>query len=306
MPEIAPVLLHSFVVMAEELSFSRAASRLYVAQPALSQRISRLEELTGLRLFERTTRKVELTRQGEALLPEAQNYLEADRLLQYRVSALAKGKTEHLRIGYTPSTGYEITPHLAARFTHEHPWIEVEAKESWYAELVLGLRQGTIDVGLTRSRPDSPDLDAELVREERLVLMMDETHPLSSRSGVTLDELKNELFMFFPEQLESGYYEALVELCRTAGFEPKTVDNPLPGVRSFDMLKQAGAVALRPASTRLMHPRGIAFIDIEDPSAFIPCYTIWSQVRKSNADAIARWRTNARSVSEHHGWLPQN
>lgn len=303
MPEISPVLLQSFVVMAEELSFSRAANRLYVAQPALSQRISRLEELTGLKLFERTTRKVELTRQGAALLHEAQYFLEADRLFQDRLSALLKGKTEHLRIGYTPSTGYEITPRLSARFSHEYPSVEVQAKESWSGELLAEIRQGTIEVGVTRSLPDHPDIASELIRRERLVVVMDEANPLAGRSSIRLGELADALFMFFPEQLAHEYHQSLVQLCRDAGFEPRTIDNPLPGVRSFDMLKELGAVALRPASTRLMHPRGIAFVDVEDEAAVVLSYTIWAAAKKSNTEVIQQWLANARSVAEHHSWL---
>lgn len=288
-------LVQSFLAVAEELSFARAAERLYVAQPALSQRILRFEELLNMRLFTRTTRSVELTVQGRAVYDAAVPLLVASRDFDTSIGAIQRGKSQQLKVAYTASTGFDTVPRLVTRFLHIHPEVDVVAREMWSSEMIPAIEHGFFDVGVGRSAEAGSRLETEVICSERMVAVMESTHPLATRSSIRLAELKNEKFMFFPPEYAPGYFASLVGLCRGAGFQPKVIDNPLPGVRTFSTLCQNGAIALRPASARLMKPEGISFVEIEDETAVAPVVLIWKPGAEDNP-AIQHWIDNAHRI----------
>jgi len=212
--------LSSFVAVAEEGSFTRAARRLYVSQPALSQRIRKLEDELGARLFERRGRDVELTEAGRALLEGAYGM---ERAIEAAREAAGVG-TGRLRVGFVEYANHAVLPEVLGAFRRLRPDAELEYREGSTAEQVGALREGEIDVGFV-GLPLEDSSGLLLQRVARVVLMaaLPEGHRLATRRAVSLADLAGERFLLFPREFNPGYYDLLVGRCREAGFDPEVV-----------------------------------------------------------------------------------
>jgi DNA-binding transcriptional LysR family regulator len=193
--------LRKFVVVAEELSFTRAARRLHVVQSGVSSAIQGLERELGAVLFDRDRHRVALTDAGQALLPEARATLAAAQAAQDAVAQARAGLRGTLTVGTLTSTGTVDLPELLGRFHDTHPRVAVHLRQSaaGSAGLARQVIAGELDlalVGLPGQPP--PGLRLQPLSEEVLVLLCGTRHPLADRSAVRLDELANETFVDFP------------------------------------------------------------------------------------------------------------
>jgi DNA-binding transcriptional LysR family regulator len=190
--------LRSFVVLADELHFARAAEKLHVSQPALSQTIKQLERATGLLLLRRTTRLVELTPAGEMFRADAVALLERfDELLE-RAHAIATGRRGKLRVGYTIGAAVDIVPHLLREHAAAFPELEVELTEFDFAQPEAGLDDGRSDVAIVRPpiAVDGAELFT-LVTEPRVACVY-EGHPLAAHDEVSIAEVIREPIIAAP------------------------------------------------------------------------------------------------------------
>lgn len=278
-------LLRSFQVLAEELHFARAAERLYIEQPALSQRIKRLERLVHAELFVRDTRNVRLTPAGSTFLADVSEVLDRLDAGILRAREVEAGSRGTVRLAYTLSVGYEALPMLLDALHERLPDLSFEALEMWEKDVVDRVKRRTADIGLVRFDPDDRELVSVLVRREPLVLAVPQGHHLADRGSVHLGELSAERFVLTPSALAPGYQGLLNKVFAAAGFTPEAVANPLPGSRVMADLQRNGAVALLPASARQVHPEGLAaFVPIEDDFARLPLRL----VHRESADASVR------------------
>jgi DNA-binding transcriptional LysR family regulator len=181
--------LRYFVALAEELHFTKAASRLFVAQQSLSSQIRQLEERVGVQLLRRTTRQVELTRAGEAFLVEARTALEAiDRAFAAAQSA-QRSEAGTLSLGFMVSAALELTAPILAEFSRRFPHVNVDLHEYDYSDPTVGLLKDIVDVGFVRPPVEGVELRyAELFSEPR-VLVVGAAHPLAERESVTVAEV---------------------------------------------------------------------------------------------------------------------
>src|SRR5208282_909817 len=191
--------LRYFVAVAEELHFSRAAERLHMAQPPLSQQIRQLEDELGVQLFERTRRRVQLTDAGRVVLEEARRALvQADRVVAAAHRA-AEGAAGFLRVGFSSSAPYTTLPAILRAFRAQFPGVALNLYERSTEEQIELLAAGTIDVALVR-RPveNAPEsLVIKTILREHLVLAMPHDHRLRSRRSVPVRALANEPFILF-------------------------------------------------------------------------------------------------------------
>lgn len=298
---IDTALLRSFVVLADELHFARAAERLYIEQPALSQRIRRLERRVGAELFVRDTRNVRLTPAGAEFLSDVTEVLRRLDEAVSRARAIGSGSSGTLRLAYTLSVGYETLPILLSDVDDELPDLAVEALEMWEKDLLAAVSQRTSDVGLVRYDPDEPEIVSTLVRSEPLVVAVPHGHHLADRTGVRLAELADERFVITPSNLAPGYQRLIEQVFARAGFTPKAVANPVPGSRVMSVLKRNAAVALLPASAQLVHPVGVAaFVPIEEEFAALP---VWLIHRRDAGSAVRAFVAHVRRIAGDRGWL---
>ncbi|MBK1783632.1 LysR substrate-binding domain-containing protein [Prauserella cavernicola] len=298
--DVDVAVLRSFVVLADELHFARAAARLHIEQPALSQRIKRLERRMGVQLFVRDSRNVRLTPAGQEFAVEVGDVLRRLDAAVGRAVRTADGTSGTIRLAYTLSVGYETLPVLLGQVERTLPDVTVEAVELWESDVLSGVLRRDWDCGLVRYHPDHPDVTSLLLRHESLVVAMPETHPLAGRTEAKLVELRDERFVTTPVSLAPGYQALLDDVFDAAGFEPNTVRNTVPGNRIMALQRQKNAVALLPASAGLTHPSGIAFVPVVDEFAHLPVRLVH---RLDARPSVVLFAETLQRAAREQGWL---
>jgi len=215
--------LRYFVAVAEELHFGRAAQRLHISQPPLSQQIRRLEHDLGGSLFHRTNRRVQLTDAGRAFLVEARSTLAQAERAREVVNRTARGEIGQLIIGYMASAELNVFPRLLPAFRRRHPGIEVVFQLAGESEQLQMLRDGQIHAGFLRLPASDHVLRVKPIFREPLVAVLPARHPLARRRSVSLAALRDERFLFFPRRFAPAYYDALMAIFRGARVKPKVV-----------------------------------------------------------------------------------
>lgn len=252
--------LRYFVAVAEELHFRRAAARLHISQPPLSQQIRQLEEEMGCRLLARTRRRVELTAAGEAFLHDARTILgELDGAVS-TARAIDAGQTGRLRINFVGSALLSIIPGVVQRFRAARPGIELELRERSTATQLSAVSAGVVDVGLVRPPIDEdPGLRAETVMRERTVVVMPVNHPLAAMRRVPLRRLAAEPFVLFPRAQAPGFHDLLINSVAATGAAPQ-VAQYAPEMLTIIGLVAAGiGLSLVPASLGRLGLEGVTY-----------------------------------------------
>ena len=266
MPELRH--LRYFVAVAEELNFSRAATRLHMAQPPLSVAIRQLEEELGTELFVRTTREVRLTEAGRLFLDGARRTLaEADRAVGAAQRAGA-GELGQVRVAFGWSARFETVPAIGRAFRARHPDVEMLAQEMWNVSMLPAQHAGTVDVAVTICPELAPDLSDEVLRTEPLVALLTADHALADAGSISLESLGDAEFVLFPRAIAPRLYDAMVGVCRRAGFEPKLRKEALHTIWTIGAAAEVPLVSLAPGSVTSALPEGIVAVPLGEPTEF--------------------------------------
>jgi DNA-binding transcriptional LysR family regulator len=288
--------LRYFVAVAEELNFSRAATRLHMAQPPLSVAIRQLERELGAELFVRTSREVRLTEAGRALLDGARRTLaEADRAVEAAKRA-GTGELGRLRVAFSWSARFETLPALGRAFRAGHPDVELLSQEMWNAQMIPALRSGTIDVAVSLVPELAAEVASEMIRQEHAVALLGADHPLGTENSVALGSLADMTFVLFPRELAPRLHDALVGICRRAGFEPTIASESFHTGWDLNLLGTAPQVALVPASVANELPDGTRAVPLSEPSDLLETRLVWRSDDPS--PALEAFRASARTVYE--------
>ena len=212
--------LAAFVAVADELHFGRAAERLHVVQPAVSQLVRRLERELGVVLFERSSHHVALTAAGAELLTAARGALAASEELATSAAALARGEQGQLRIGTSDGISQNLNL-LLARFAEQRPNARVRLEALHTPAKLKALRAGELDVAFVRAPLDLAGLRCVQLWSEPLVAVLPERHPLAAAPEIALSELSALPLMLGPRHANPGIHDELLELCHGAGLEPQ-------------------------------------------------------------------------------------
>lgn len=266
--------LRYFIAVAEELSFTRAAMRLHLSQPPLSQQIQALERDLGVRLLERTKRHVALTEPGKIFLEQARQILAKADELRSQVTAAAAGYSGQLRLAYTASVSFHpALPQTLLRYRQVAPNVRLQLSEMYTAPQFAALLAGHIDIGFVRDEPahaqDASQLRLSVIDREPLLLALPTGHALANRSGISLAEVAGDAFVSQPRELASTLYDRLVKLAGKAGFQPK-IGQHAQQINGLLALVAAGlGLALVPASMRAVRLAGVSYLPLEDPDAYM-------------------------------------
>ena len=218
-----PRQLAAFLAVAEAHHFGRAAERLGVAQPAVSQAIRRLEADLGVELFVRTTRSVALTEAGRRLLADGTAALLAVEEAFANAAHAGHGVLGTLRLGCTPAARHGIRPAIVAALRERHPGIAVDASEATTGNLCRELLGHRLDAAVGFCSEPVPGLRRRVLLRERMWVLMRASHPLANASELSLGELRDCRFVLPGEGLNPGYNRRVRALCRKHGFEPRSV-----------------------------------------------------------------------------------
>jgi DNA-binding transcriptional LysR family regulator len=262
-----PRLLRPFVVLAEELHFGRAAERLHVTQPTLSQQVKRLERQLGVELFARTRVRVELTEAGEAILDHARAAVDAAADAEIVAAELAGAERGRLRIGISPGT-HELAQRLLAELREKRPGLALDAKQDNSGVLCADVASGRLDVAVAFEPENVAGTVCEEIWREPAVVAVAAGHTLAGRERVALAELAGEHFALVDLGGGRGYNRAIVDHCRAAGFEP-TLDGDPHGPMAWETaVRTRGAVGLTTRASAVSTAREIALVDLDPPLEF--------------------------------------
>lgn len=252
--------LRYFLAVAEERHFGRAAERLHMASPPLSHAVKQLEVELGVTLFERTTRRVDLTPAGEMLLERARGILAAVESTRTDVPRAEAGDLGRIAMGFTGSATYELLPRLSRVLREELPDVEVELfGEMLSPRSVAGLVDGSLDLAFLRPPVREAGLAVHVIRQEPLIAVLPEQHPLARLPAVPLAGLAEEPFVSYPSHFWSVVHDAVLDACRKAGFEPQH-KHEVGETSTLVAFVAAGlGVALVPASVRHLQITGAVY-----------------------------------------------
>ena len=254
-------LWRSFVTVADELHYGRAAERLHITQPALSRQIRDLERALGATLFDRTTRRVTLTTAGRAVLTQARRALtEAERAVSIARDA-ASGGTGHIVIGVLPAVSLATLPGLIHEHRVAHPGVGFRIVESFDDEQFEDLLAGRIDVGFLRATAGPAGIRIRNLMSESVVAVLPAGHRYSRYKQLALSELADEPFVFFPRHRSMLAYDQFLASCHAAGFSPDIVQEA-SGVAILGLVAAGIGVSVLAASYRALRPVGIDFVPI--------------------------------------------
>lgn len=266
--------LRYFAAVAETRHFGRAAERLHIAQPALSQAVRQLEKELGTALFTRTTRHVSLTPAGEFLHHEATRVLDAVEESVRGVRRIADGRSGLVRIAFTGSAAFTQLPRIARAVKRDLPGVALEI----HADLLTpaqatGLLDGSLDIGVLRPPLSRDGLALRTIEIESLVLAAPADHRLATEPVVAMADLRAEEFVLFADS-HSAVNDAVLRSCTEAGFAPRK-EHEAPGTAALLALVAAGlGIALVPASVRAVPLAGVVFRDVVD-SASVELACAW-------------------------------
>jgi DNA-binding transcriptional LysR family regulator len=251
--------LRYFVAVAEECHFGRAAQRLHIAQPPLSQQIRQLEAELGVQLLTRSTRRVELTPAGARYLERARTLLAGVDAAGEEAALVAEGRMGRVAIGFTGSATYELLPSLSRRLRLQSPGLELDLRgELLTPSQVTGLLDGTLDVGFLRPPVRDPGVEVHPLRREPLVVVLPETHPQADRDQISLADLAEEPFICYPSHHRSVVHDAVLDACQAAGFTPRATE--VAETSTLVSFVAAGlGVALVPASVQQLRIAGSVY-----------------------------------------------
>lgn len=288
--------LHYFIAVAEELNFSRAADRLHMAQPPLSQQIRQLEEELGFQLFHRTKRRVQLTEAGHIFLLEARQVLQSlDQAVQAGRQA-SRGEVGQLSIGFVSSAAYNILPPLLKTFRRQVPEVTLELQELTTREQLQQLIAGKLDVGFARPPIEEPDLQTARIFREPLMVALPESHESGDCDRVPVQSLANESFILFPRVVAPGLYDPIIHLCLQAGFSPQVVQEAIQMQTIVSLVAAEMGVAIVPRSLQNLQRRGVIYKPLEGTTPLVEIVAIW---QKNPPPTVQRFLEITHHVALH-------
>ena len=273
--------LRCFVAVAEELHFGRAAERLHLSQPPVSLAIKELEEELGVRLLERTSRRISITRAGEDALRDARAVLTAADTMRKRAREAAQGLMGSLSLGFISLPAYSFLPTTLRAFTEDYQRVRVSLQEGTTDQILHDVESGSLDVGLVFRTPDLPAaLNSKLVQVEPLIIALPESHPMAGSSRIALEKLSQERFLGFERHQGPLMFDAIVATCMRHGFSPNLF--PARQMHTIVSLVSGGiGVALVPGSVQALHREGVVYRSMKGEKTLVETVAVWRRTDDS-------------------------
>jgi DNA-binding transcriptional LysR family regulator len=248
-----------FLAVAETLHFGRAAQKLGVAQPNLSQQIKNLETALGYALFERTTRGVKLTAVGSFLWQRVELLQANSQETIQTAQRIGRGEEGSLSIGFSGSAMYSTTPRVVEKFRRFYPKVVVQLRELYAHEQMPLLIDGVLDVGFIRDGAPTPGLRMTPLSRERFVAVLPEGHPTAPQRSIAPKQLKDDPFVLFSPKIARLSYEHIMDLCKADGFVPQILQEAPQWVTVCNLVAAGMGVSFAPACISRLSISGIVY-----------------------------------------------
>ncbi|WP_421532358.1 LysR family transcriptional regulator [Lelliottia amnigena] len=268
--------LRYFIAVAEELHFGRAAARLNISQPPLSQQIQILEQQVAARLLARTNRSVSLTAAGKQFLADSRQVLSLVNDAAARAERLHLGETGELRLGFTSSAPFiSAVSHTLSTFRRHYPDVHIQTREINTREQIVPLNEGSLDLGLMRNTQLPDTLAWEVILREPLMAMIPRDHPLAAQPSVTLAELAQEPFVFFDPHVGTGLYDDILGLMRRYGLSPVITQEVGEAMTIIGLVAAGLGVSILPASFKRVQLNEMRWVAIAEEDAVSEMWLVW-------------------------------
>jgi LysR family transcriptional regulator, benzoate and cis,cis-muconate-responsive activator of ben and cat genes len=290
--------------VAEQRSFTRAAERISVAQPALSQQIRQLEQELGVSLFERDSRPLRLTEAGKLFLERAHHVLTAVNAAATDARRAGSGQLGRLAIGFVSSSMYEVLPPIVNAFRECYPTVELSFHEMIAAQISKALTDGTIDIGFSRpSLVKDSNFEQRTLVEEPYVVALPGHHRLATKRAVALADLTDEPFILHPRFPRPSVTDTVLEACAAAGFEPRGVQEASHMQTILGLVSAGVGLALVPESVQRYPWRQVRFVPLKPPAPTATLTVAWRKGALSAAlcnfiDIVELVRARLNGVDE--------
>jgi DNA-binding transcriptional LysR family regulator len=267
--------LRYFVTLAEELHFGRAAERLHMAQPPLSQQIRQMEAELGFQLFHRTKRTVQLTEAGQVFLEESLRILRQLEQAMQRGRQISRGEMGQLAIAFVASAAYNVLPEVLRTFRAAVPGVTLQLQELTTEQQLQWLGEGRIDVGFLRPPVLDDTFSSEIIFEEPLMVTLPVTHRLALSEKVSLRELVREPFILFPRSQAPGLYDQIISLCQQADFSPIVAQEAIQMQTIVSLVAAEMGIAIVPASLQNLQRTGVVYKAVEELTPKVAIAMMW-------------------------------
>ena len=262
--------LRYFVAVAEELHFGRAAQRLHMSQPPLSQQIRLLERELHTALFDRSTRRVSLTDAGAFLYPEAVRLLATADGVDHLMDQHRHGQAGTLRVGFVDSAAYEVMPRALSEYRRRWPRVDYELHTMSSDEQVQALRAGQIDLGIGRAAADSRSVEATLVMHEPLLVAAGAAHRLAAGPTAGLQDLADEPIIGFDRRVSPSLHAVLASMLAEQGVAYDPIIEATEYATILGFVAAGEGVAIVPSSVQTFRPPGLRYLRLREERAAVP------------------------------------
>ena len=289
--------LQYFVVVAEELHFGRAAERLHIAQPPLSQMIRRLEAELDVKLLYRNRRSVELTAAGRAFLPHARVALAEIERAREAVERASRGEIGQLVLGMVPTGDAKLFTEVLHRFGERFPDVRLVLQSLSTTAQVEAISDGHLDAGFLRMPVQAPRLEIRVISRETLVVALPTTHRLAKQKMLALKDLADEPSIMFPRRLAPDYYDTVVSLFRQAGHRLRIAQEAEHVQMHLSLIAGGFGLSLLPASMQAFQLQGVAYRAIADPVPVVETAIAYRRERSLGSVAVVARRDQRDGLS---------
>lgn len=267
--------LRYFRVLAEELHFGRAAERLFIAQPGLSRQIKQLEEELEVSLFDRTNRKVTLTKAGHYFFQQTDKLLNDLEASVTNAQQIAEGLRGQLRIGYIGSAMQQTIPALLLAVKKTYPDIRFSLREMDNPQQLEALHSGEIDLGFVRVERVPPPLRMKAVFEDTFSLVLPIDHAVTPANFTGLSALQQEPFILFEPTYSESYYEKVLQLFDGAGFSPSVSHSTVNASSIYRLVANGMGLSIVPTVLSNGYDMGVRFIELDQLPQRTTLRAVW-------------------------------
>lgn len=288
-----------FLAVAEEQNFGRAAKRLGMSQPPLSEQIQVLEQALKVQLFERSRRGAKLTPVGAAILPAVRKFAEQLERLELAVEEAVAGQSGMLTIGAISTAMFDVLPGLIDQLKQQYPHLTVSVREIDSVEALPALEAGDIDLAFARLDGDlGPAIQSLPVREDRLMVALPSDHPLAARSRISLSSLASEPLVMFSRKVSPVYFDNLIATCRASGFSPRVLHEVRSVASQIAFVSCGQGIALVPASLKKLAPDNVVLRPLTQKLNVVTTAVAWNSERPNPlvTELVAQFQTHTIGV----------
>ncbi|WP_028601099.1 LysR family transcriptional regulator [Ottowia thiooxydans] len=289
-----------FIMVADELHFGRAAQRLNMTQPPLTQAIAGLERQLGVRLFDRTKRSVQLTPAGAALLPQAQDLVARALALPEQARAAASGEVGRLRLAFVSTVGFGGLPGWVRNFRATSPGVRLELTEATGDVQLRLLREGRIDAGIVLHAHEEPaplGITRQMIGQEPLWLALPQAHPLAKTANLAFEQVAREPLVLFPRAILPAIYDGLLACYAAVGRALNVEQEAIQMQTIVNLVSAELGLAWVPQSVSQLQRAGVVYRGLQE-APFLPvCETSVMWMSSQETPVLSRWLQVVRETS---------